>query len=67
MMDKCVQFAWVPAHVGLEGNEDVDILAKRSLKAVEVEIDVCLGKSEAKAIIKTTVIGDGKTTGTHMS
>ena len=51
-MNKCVQFAWIPAHVGLEGNEDVDILAKRSLKAAEVDLDVCLGKAEAKAIIK---------------
>ena len=52
MTGRYVQFAWVPAHVGLEGNEDADILAKRSLKAEEIQLDVCLGKSEAKAIIK---------------
>ncbi len=43
-----VQFCWVPAHVGVKGNEKADEIAKRVLKLNENEIiKVPFGKGEA--------------------
>jgi len=47
-----IQFTWVPAHTGIEGNEKADELAKEALKAEQVEKQVPLSKSEIKTIIK---------------
>lgn len=43
---------WVPAHVGLEGNEDINILAKQSLKSHIVETENPLSRAEGKSMIK---------------
>ncbi len=44
-----------PAHVGLEGNEDVDILAKQSLKSQTIDREIPLSRAEGKALIKKHV------------
>lgn len=47
-----VSFIWVPAHMGVDGNEGADALAKQALKSQYIQLDVALSKSEAKSIIK---------------
>ncbi len=43
----------MPAHASVVGNEDVDKIAKQALK--NNVIDLLLGKSEVKSLIKTDV------------
>ena len=50
-----VTFFWVPAHVGLQGNERADKLAKRALKANRVEMQVSISKAEVKSVIKEKI------------
>jgi ribonuclease HI len=45
-----VMFLWVPAHVGVEGNEEVDAIAKQPLKHPNVEMDLSFSKAEAKGL-----------------
>ena len=46
-------FMWVPAHVGVDGNEQADILAKQTLSSKEIDIRITLSRSEVKPIIRT--------------
>lgn len=53
MKGKSVYFIWVPAHVGVEGNEKADFLAKQALRISKVNLEVPLSKAEAKIMIRT--------------
>lgn len=46
-----VKFMWVPAHVGIRGNEMADKLAKRALLKDTVELQISLSKTEVKSIV----------------
>ncbi len=51
---------WVPAHVGITGNEMADRLAKRALTKDNVEVQVNVSKAEVKCIIWEKIIKGGK-------
>ena len=46
-----VRFLWVPAHVGVGGNEEADVLVKGALKKERVDMHVRISKAEAKGMI----------------
>lgn len=46
-----IGFVWVPAHVGVYGNERADQLAKESLDRDVVDLRVPLGKMECRSLI----------------
>ena len=50
-----VMFLWAPAHVGVEGNEEVDVITKQALKHPNVEIGFSISKADAKGLIRTMV------------
>ncbi len=51
-----VQFCWVPAHIGIKGNEKADNMAKEALEKEQVEINTSMGKRDIKAKIKCEIM-----------
>lgn len=55
-MGLTVEFCWVPAHIGVKGNEIADHIAKDTIGKEHIDIHIPLGKGEAKALIKTEIM-----------
>lgn len=51
-----VTFVWVPAHVGIEGNEEADILAKQALRSENIDLKVPLSRAEGKSLISDKML-----------
>ncbi len=51
-----VIFLWVPAHVGVKGNEAADRLAKQAVMDTSIEMTVSYNRYEIKAIIKIIIL-----------
>lgn len=67
-----ISFVWVPAHIGVAGNELADSCAKKAASNTNVEMEVDYSKSEIKSIIKQKIRGrwqslwDSAETGRHL-
>lgn len=51
-----VYFCWVPAHIGIVGNEIADKLAKEALRKDLIDIKIHLGRNEVRSIINREII-----------
>ncbi len=50
-----VNFMWVPSHMGVDGNEVADNLAKLALKHAQIDIKVSMSKTEVKWLIANEI------------
>ncbi len=51
-----VIFIWVPARVGVKGNEAADRLAKQAVMDTSIEMTVSYNRYEIKAIINKIIM-----------
>ncbi len=50
-----VKFLWVPAHIGLRGNEEADNVAKKAIEREIVDNQIPFSRTEIKSIIKRNI------------
>lgn len=53
---RIITFLWVPALVGVQGNETVDQLAKSGLKANQAELATARSEAETKSFIWNKIV-----------
>lgn len=46
-----IVFMWVPAHVGVRGNERADRVAKQAVGRTDTDINIKLSRSQGKSIV----------------
>ncbi len=66
-----ISFVWIPAHIGIERNEVVDQIAKKTLKHPDIEFNAPMSTLEIKGLIKKALKDmwqskwDGENKGRH--
>lgn len=53
------QFVWVPAHIGIIGNEVMDRIIKESLNQEKVSVKVSYGRTELRSKLMEGIVQYG--------
>ena len=56
------KLVWILSHIGVQGNETADVLAKTATTYTEIQIDVTIETPEYKKIIKSKILNEWQNT-----